>query len=361
MAIAGASGGAPTSAEIRAWRAAVDARRRTTATIQTPPRTTTTKTRTTSTSSSSRSRSSSGSSSRGSAPDPYAAALARQEAEAAKAKEKLAQRLEDQAKILMDQASALKIALGDSGYKARLNQQLKNIELVWKEADELLLKQYRTGHGALSDQADVNEESRQGGIVASLMNAGRERSAALSEAMANGSGETDLLRAQSASLRNWFFNTGEVQGDYVDTLTQLRSSASELHSSTLTARQSAFREAEADREQVTNAYYDNLSQVQTEIGNKLGEAASYWGMSAEQLSNTTRVNEQKRLKRESQQAFEEASRLTGKSYTQKDTPTGITEWKGNPEFENSTNAAAWVTQDLSMKTAEGATLRRWRA
>ena len=241
-------------------------------TYATPPKTTTrtyTAPKTTSSTTSSKTSTSraSTSTSTAKAVDPYAQARADQKA----AEKKAAERLTSQASRLKEQAEALKAALGDDGFKAALERELANADLEFKEEDALILAQYGRGKEALERQKGTTEDNKARSLQEALNNAGRERNEALAQGIANGVGALDMLAAQAASLRNWAFNAGQVQTNYTDEVNGLQSEHSQMVNSVVTSRQAAWREREQQRAQLYRGYYDNRSQVLTEIGNKLGE------------------------------------------------------------------------------------------
>lgn len=293
------------------------------------------------------------------ATDPYAKARADQLADQKKAEKKAETRLLSQAERLKKQAEALKIALSSTGFHAVLRRELGNATLEFDEENALILAQYARGKSALEQQAETAEDSRVRSLQESGQNASRERNEALQQGIANGVGATDMLRAQTASLRNWSFNVGQVQANYTDELNSLQSEHSQMVNSVVTARSAAWREREQQRSQLYRSYYDNRGQVFTEMGNKLGEASQYYDMANEQVESKTTQSKMKAAEKSALQALRNAAKQTGQGYTEKATPNSITKWQGSARIENSTDARQWGQPVLEMKDAEGATLRKW--
>lgn len=293
------------------------------------------------------------------ASDPYAKARADQLADQKKAEKKAETRLLSQAERLKEQAEALKVALGSTGFQATLKRELGNADLEFNEEDSLILAQYGRGKSALEQQAGTAEDSRARSLQESGQNANRERNEALQQGIANGIGATDMLRAQSASLRNWSFNAGQVQANYTDELNSLQSEHSQMVNSVVTARSAAWREREQQRAQLYRSYYDNLGQVHTEVGNKLGEAAQYYDMANEQVESKTSQKKAKDTSKAALDALKAAAKQTGQGYTEKATPGSILGWQGTAKIENTTDARQWGQPTISVKDAEGATLRKW--
>lgn len=327
----------------------------------TPPKTTSTRTYTPSkskTSSGGRT-SSSGRTSTAKAVDPYAKARADQLADQKKAETKAAKRLTSQAERLKQQADALKIALGAEGFLKTLRQELKNADLEYSEEDALILGQYARGKEALERQAGTAEDNRGRSAEEALNNAGRERNEALQQGIANGVGALDMLKAQSASLRNWAFNVGQVQSNYNDEMNSLQSEHSQMVNSVVTGRQTAWREREQQYAQLYRGYYDNRGQVLTEVGNKLGEASQYYDMANEQVESKKSSSAAKAASDSALANLRAAAKETGKSYVERATPDAITKWEGTAKIENRSQPRQWGQQTVQMKDAEGATLRRW--
>jgi hypothetical protein len=305
----------------------------------------------------SRSSTSSRSSSKSSSSDPYARARADQKAQEKKA----ATRLTLQAQKLAEQAAALRIALGAKGFSATLNRELANANLEFSEEDKLILSQYDRGKKALETQATTTEDQRTRGIIDSGSNAGRERSEALQQGIENGISASDMIKAQAAALRSWSFNVGQVQTNYTDEINGITSEHAQMVNSVVTSRQQAWREREQQKSQLYRGYYDNRSQVLTEVGNKLGESSQYYDMANEQLTSKSSAAKAKSSQKSAMDNLRAAALETGKGYKELATPTSITAWQGTANIKNTTDARQWGKQDLEIKDAEGASakLRKW--
>ena len=192
-------------------------------------------------------------------------------------------------------------------------------------------------------------------------NAGRERAEALQEGILNGVGVVDMVKAQAASLRNWSFNAQQTQTNYTDEMNGIKSEHSQMVNSVVTARQTAWREREQQRTQLFRTYYDNRGQVETEIGNKLGESSQYWDMANEQLGSGTRKKQAKSTHSQAMASLRAAAGETGKGYAERATPKSITEWEGTANLRNTTDPRQWGEPVLDVKDAEGAQLRKWEA
>jgi len=316
------------------------------------PTTTTTKTTTKTSGTTSGSGSSGGGGS-----DPYA--RARADAKAAEAK--AAKRYAAQGDLLLKQANALKRALSSKGFRKDLRRQLAAANLEFSEENKMILAQYARGKESLELSADTAEDNRARSTQEAGGNASRERNEALQQGIENGVGAIDQLKAQAASLRNWSFNMGQVNSNYTDEVNSLKSEHAQMVNSVVTARQNAWREREQQRAQSYRTYYDNRGQVLTEIGNKRGEASAAYDMANEQKSSSTYKKKSNSAEKAAIRSLRAAALQTGRGYSERATPSSITNWEGSANIENRIDPRQWGEPVLEMKDAEGASsrLRRW--
>ena len=289
------------------------------------------------------------------------AAEARQKAEQLAQEKKASVRFTAQGQRLIEQANALKIALGSTGFLATLRRDLGNSNLEFNEDDALVLSQYARGKTELEKQASTTQDNKARGLVETTSNAGRERNEALQEGIANGISATDMIKTQAASLRSWSFNANQVQTNYTDEINGLQSEHSQMVNSVVTSRQAAFREREQQRTQLYRGYHDNRGQVLTEVGNKYGEAGSAFDAANEQVTSKTSRSKSKSSNTTAMANLRAAAAETGKGYKELATPGSITNWKGTAKIENTNDPRMWGKQELEIKDAEGASkkLRKW--
>jgi hypothetical protein len=222
--------------------------------------------------------------------DPYAAAVAKANAAAAKAaadakaearKQKILTRdryIED-AERLGGQVRALRAALGPKGaFRDALETKLENN----KEAMEQQLGALEKGFGERWGSLDADELNNEIAVAdTSVQNEGnrvRERTMALGEAAAQGAGESDQLRTQLMSLRNWDANQNEANRAYHDGARSIQNSRIDLVGDTRTAMQNVWYEADADKQQLWNDFHAQQSESRTALGNALGQQAEYYGL-----------------------------------------------------------------------------------
>lgn len=218
--------------------------------------------------------------------DPYAAAQAKATAQANKTYRNAANSAARQARNLEAQAAALKHALRID-LKKGLMQQLRDITQSRKQQAELLREGYRERYGELKDANENNEKAEAGASQGNLLNAARERNMAVSEAMAQGAGESDTLATMMMSLRNWEANQGEVQRGYFDTLQSINSSLTDLTVDTKTALANNHIQSNADKEEAWTNYFNQRSELYTQLGNTRGQQADMFIQAAEARANIT--------------------------------------------------------------------------
>lgn len=281
--------------------------------------------------------------------------LAREE----KAKKEAAERLIEQAQTLGKQAKAWRYALSSEGFKAALKVRLRDINQALRTQDADLLRGYRDRVGSLKESASDNEKATSGQTYANLINASRERGNALSEAMLQGAGESDVLRAQGMSLRNWNANQSEILRADADTKTSINSALTDLTTDTRAARINAVMEAQADKTMQWDSYYDQVSEAQIQLGNTYGQMADYYSMADEQVSSKKSRKRQRKLANQSGDAFMDAAESAGKAWDAPGVSRRLRRWDGAKPVTTDLNNRQFGRQDVSLDRPEGATLRSW--
>ena len=276
------------------------------------------------------------------------------------AKRKAATKYREQAKTLQQQADALRKAL-NGGYKEALSQRLANALLGYKQADANLMEGFGKRVGTLKDSADDNEKARADQGNSNLLNRGRERASAISEAMLHGSGESDLFKAQVMSLRNWSANQAEGNRSFFDTLRGVNSSITDLNVDTKTARLNAESQYNNDRDQLWTQYFNQKSEGYTQLGNIAGQQAELYGLAKEQ-GNKASGADQKKYSNKSGDYFESASRFATEVWKNPGNSAALRNWQGQEDIEGYQNDSKFENAATNVKRAkapEGAKLRSW--
>lgn len=289
--------------------------------------------------------------------NPYAYAEAQQR----KADREAARKYLDQAATLQLQVQALRLALGKKGFKQALEQKLQNIGLVQRQSALDLVRGYRERVGGLKETAADNEAAAAGQAFANTGNASRERANAVSEATLQGAGESDLLRAQEMSLRNWNANQNEINRSFFDTQTSINASLGDLTVDTRTARINNVLQANADREQMWTTYYDQRSETLTQLGNVLGQQAEYYGLAQEAVSTGKTKRKRKAASQASGDAFTQAAHVAGLAWENPGVSRDLRKWDGAEDFEGEQSNSVFIQAptELARARPEGATLREW--
>ena len=245
--------------------------------------------------------------------------------------------------------------------KKGLARRLANIQTQLGQADAQALQGYQEGSAKLLKDASSNEAAAADSSAQALVNRGRERVNAMSQAALQGAGESDLLRTQEMSLRNWNANQSEVTRSYFDTKNSITGSLSELENNTRTARFNASRTASESRDSVYSEYYNARSETLTNLGNLYGQQAEYYGLANEQVGSKKSRARQKQAAARSRRAAMAASKTSGEGYTDPGVPSSITQWKGDAKVEDAmTNEFRGSPAGSGNKPApSGATLRKW--
>lgn len=277
-------------------------------------------------------------------------------------KQKAAQQHIDAANTLSQQVAALKRALSGKGMRAALDQKVANVDLLMRQEDRILRKQYGAQVGALADTSSDNEKAASSQSYAALANRGRERGNAMGEALANGAGESDLLRAQSMALNNWNANQNEINRAFFDTKNSINASLVDLTASTQTARINNASQADADRGQLWNDYYGQRSEALINLGNVQGQMALEYGSAREMKASKKTKRLQKEADEASAKSYMQAARNTGRAYDSPGVSKKLMTWDGVDPFESDAAASASLgatVTTIGKPKPEGASLRSW--
>lgn len=286
---------------------------------------------------------------------------ARQNAKEAAYKAAASERYRLQAATLQKQVNAIKLAL-NGGYLEALNQRLANVNLVTGQQDNALMEGFRSRVTSLEGAEKDNEKAYSDTNYTNATNRGRERANAVSEALSHGAGESDVLRSQLMSLRNWDSNQNEANRSFFDSLRSVNSSLTDLNQDTKTGRLNLANQANADRDQLWTQYYNQQSEGYTQLGNLAGQQAEYYGMAKEQVDSAKNTADQKAYAAASGGYFTKASNWADEAYVNPGIPAALRDWKGQAEFEATASNTLFQGANTNIgprKKPEGATLRTW--
>ena len=272
-----------------------------------------------------------------------------------------ARRYLQQAATIQQQINGLRIALGSKGFRKALRSQLRNVNIAQRIADRQLVKAYDDQVDVLNRQSKDNQKAAGSQAFINLTNRSRERANALSEAAANGAGESDQLRAQQMSLRNWNANQNELNRAFFDTRSSIAASLADATANTRTARVSNASQANSDREQLWQTFYDNRSEAFTALGNALGQQAEYYSLANEAVKSKKTSAKRKHASHLSGAAFGSASREQGKAFKNPGVSGHLRNWDGARVAGGKLNNQAFQASatELAAPKPEGATLRSW--
>lgn len=321
------------------------------------------------------------------------------------AKRKAADRYMKQVANLDIQANALKRALNHDFARSR-DRLLADISQALRQQQDIIRTGFVGRYDQLETSAEDNEKATSAQTGINTRNMIRERANAIDAAIAQGAGESDVLRTQLMSLRNWNANQNEIDRAYSDTLQSINSSLTDLEIDTRTALANNVLQANSDKGQVWQNYHDRRSEAFTNLGNIRGQQADYVAQAVEMDAELGRarnprkkalskwekgrpvgsagkghaIQDRKRAKarrqdpvgrsvdtlrearRGSREAFMAASRETGRTWNSPGIPKQIQNWDGKPEFEERDNPLSryQTAKTVSLgKRPEGATLRKW--
>ena len=264
----------------------------------------------------------------------------------------------------------------DAGLKS-IDQSLRTKMDQIKRTYDTSLKDFR------QNQLD-NESSEADSSFANLMNRARESGDLLAEAMSQGAGESDTLRAQMQAVRNWSANQAEVNRSYFDTRTSINAGITDLNNSTRTAMINEETSANSSRSQLWDDYYNQASDVYTQMANldqqnyllggeikalkgsrkqPLG-VLSYLGKGKDYENYKTPKVSTKLSKVPDPYVSSNAKRASDMATRAWDDPgvsAATKNWTGEAGSSRGLNSAGLIAApvNLARKAPEGATLRKW--
>lgn len=284
-------------------------------------------------------------------------AIARQKA----AEKKAGKRFLEGAANLQFQIDALKHALTKDFASARDNN-LRDINTVLTQQLNLL----KEGHGKRAQEfllSGKDNEIATGSVLEhGFGNLVRERQDTMSAILEQGAGETDTMRALLMSARNWSTNANEANRAFFDTQRSINTGIADLNIDTKTELANAAVAAEADKERIWQNYYDRRSESYTQLGNTYGAQADYYAQ-AKEMGVKPKKGAESAAEKAMKDSFMNASKESGKSYTNAGLPDWISGFQGQAKLtgtQSNSNLAAAVRFE-PIEKAEGAMLRKWAA
>lgn len=275
-----------------------------------------------------------------------------------------------QAGLVKQQIAALKIQLGDKGFRQALETHLANALKEYRQADQALMHGFHDKAGQLAGSAADNEKSAGDQAFANLANRIRERTSATANTALQGAGETDTLRAQQMSLRNWDANQSDISRSYFDTLRSANSALSDLNVDTATARVNAMAGLNERRGSLWDQYFSQRADAWDKIANLGGTLGQLYGqahgISANPESATydhgAWIKERDAAEGLSARALRHSSQMTGKAYDDPGIPKRLMNWDGRDDFAQlgpQQGAIRANSRGSQAPEPEGATLRQW--
>lgn len=272
------------------------------------------------------------------------AAAAAARAAAAKAAAEKAAREKKENDATKTQVDALKKMLDQSFGTAR-DTKLAGVDKTYSQQDALLLSAFESRAEMLRGSQSDNEAAEHDATQSNLTNRARERGDILTQALSVGAGETDVLRTQMMAARNWAANQQDVNRSYYDTMRSINSNINELNQDTRVSRTNLANQANKDRGQIWDNYYNQVTDTWNQIANLEG-------------SNTNDS-----FKAQYTDAMDRAANAASQAWKDPGVSAEITGWKGQAITENQlNNSLVWNTPgrgEKQSKRPEGATLRTW--
>lgn len=231
----------------------------------------------------------------------------------------------------------------NKGFAAARDTKLANIKKITEQQDAELMRGYEARTTSLLAADKDNEKAESDASFANLANRARETGNMLDEFIVQGAGETDMLKAQLMSLRNWDSNQADVNRSYFDTQRSVNSAINDLNATTRTARINLQTEALSDYEQVHTNYYNQRADAYTQLGN-------------------IRANPYSDSYKKDAKDYENMAKEAAQAWVNPGVNESLRNWNGKykPTEDTLTNSKVQAMQlQQPMKRPEGSTLRRW--
>lgn len=277
--------------------------------------------------------------------------------------------LQQQRRHLAQQIAALEGSAG--GIQTGLDTQISNAEEQLSLRNQLSKRAFEDSLAGLNQRLTSTESATADTSQAAALNRARERSSAMSEAMLHGAGESDLLRTDQMSLRNWAANQGEINRVYFDTVDDFNNGVREANNQRYADIAQQQGDYVADVGGAYSNYYDAMQQTYLQQAQAAEQAAGLAStqqqLAAEPLSGARNKKAAKRLKRQTRKAygqandaFEQAMQYANMAWdapgsSELDAFQPAAPRKG---YLSSSNIAS-VGGGTQRRRPEGATLRRW--
>jgi hypothetical protein len=242
------------------------------------------------------------------------------------------------------QAAVLE-ALLKSGLDKQLATKVTNLRSAYANSDAALLASYGARTDVIDKSLAANDAAMAGASQGNVLNRARETSEILSQAAAQGAGETDTLRSKFMTAQNFFANESEAAQSYHDTRTSANSSLSELNSDTKTGRYNLANQLGTDVEATTADNYNQKADLAAQLGN----------LRSNPYSNAYSSKQAK-------WAYAQLKKYASMSPTKEQVDPTIQNWEGPMQPKDQRLNSSVMIEDnagQTQKRPEGSTLQNW--
>lgn len=147
--------------------------------------------------------------------------------------------------------------------KTKLGDVTSDLRLLIDQA----MQSYTATLTDLNSSLASNDKAEADSSFANLVNRARETQDAVTQALSQGAGESDVLKTQLQALRNWNSNQGDINRSFFDTRASVNSTITDLNVGTKSTMTGYEMDANQRRSQIWDDFYSAMSDTYTQLDN----------------------------------------------------------------------------------------------
>lgn len=159
------------------------------------------------------------------------------------------------------------VGTGPGSHAAVRDNALAQLDRALKDKLAQITATFETSLADFRKNLRDNEETEHDATFANLSNRARERQDLVTQALSQGAGESDVLRAQLQALRNWSANQADVNRAFFDTRSSINAGITDLNNQTRTGMINEELATNAARASRWDDYYEATGKTYSDMAN----------------------------------------------------------------------------------------------